>query len=144
MERAPRRQSDWSLSAFVRNPSAAPGTLPGRQTHTGIIPFKKSRLRHTHSRPIIERKQVIVCSGVSLWICFRGQMTSADSCFPVHRKRCNFLAKVVKRKWFVEVFVTFFKTFQNNFCYKFERKSVEVHAAQPKLYFDDCQFILKT
>ncbi len=75
--------------------------------HTQGSSHSKRAVRLTH-RPIIERKQVIVGNGVSLWICFRGQMTSADSCFPIHRKRCTFLAKVVKKKWFVEVFVTFF------------------------------------
>jgi len=69
MEREPRRQSDWSLSAFVRNSSAAPGTLPGRQTQRDH-PVQKNSLRLTH-RPIIEGKRLIVGSTVSLLICFQ-------------------------------------------------------------------------
>jgi len=89
MEREPRRQSDWSLSAFVRNSSAAPGTLPGRQTQRDH-PVQKNSLRLTH-RPIIEGKRLIVGSSVSLLICFQWRMTSADSCFFL-------LQEVVKRE----------------------------------------------
>lgn len=135
MERAPRRQSDWSLSAFVRNSSAAPGTLPGRQTQRDH-PIQKSSRRVT-LRPIIEGKQVIVGSSVSLLICFQGQMTSADSCFFLSQDVMHLFGQSCKVKVIVKiVFMTFisvilsvlvfFSEFQPvNFSKEFGRKEFE-------------------
>lgn len=76
---------------FIRSSWNSPRTSDTQRDH----PIQRSSQRLT-LRPIIEGKQVIVGSSVSLLICFQEQMTSADSCFSFHRKWCTFLAKVVK------------------------------------------------